>query len=453
MDITFLGGAGTVTGSRFLVTAGDTSILVDCGLFQGLKRLRLRNREHFPVDLRKLDAVVLTHAHLDHSGYLPVLVRDGYRGPIYCTPPTRDLCAILLPDSGRLQEEDARYANKRGFSKHHPAEPLYTERDALAVPRRMTPVALGEVLKVGSLRVRLVPAGHILGAAGVIIDDGETSVLFSGDLGRDDDLLMERPARPERVDYVVTESTYGDRLHDDISPIDALGMVLQRTLEREGTLLIPAFAVGRTQTLLYCLHALFQRGDVPRVPVYVNSPMATDVTELYLRHHAWHKLSEAQCRHMCKVAEFVTDVDASIELVRRKEPMVVVSASGMLTGGRVLHHLRALAPEARNTILLPGYQAPGTRGADLVAGAAEIKVHGRFVPVRAEIAQLNVLSAHADQRGILDWLGAIPEPPRGVFVVHGDPEAADTLRRQIDRELGFEAYVPDHQERVRLAKA
>jgi metallo-beta-lactamase family protein len=448
--IGFYGAVGTVTGSKYLVEASGARLLVDCGLFQGLKQLRLRNWAEPPFEPASLDAVLLSHAHLDHSGYLPALVRAGFSGPIYCTPPTRALCQILLPDSGRIQEEDAAYANRKKFSKHEPALPLYTERDALAALARFESVGFGAPIRLGTLRARLVPAGHILGAASVELSGERGTALFSGDLGRSDDLLMPPPAPPGDADWIVMESTYGDRSHGERDPLEAIAALLRRTCERGGVLLIPSFAVGRAQTLLYCLHEIFARGLAPRVPVFVNSPMATDVSALYEQFHGYHRLSAAEVATMCDVAEFVRSVEESRELAARRGPHVVISASGMATGGRVLHHLRALAPDARNTILMPGFQAAGTRGADLVAGAEAIKIHGEYVPVKAEVVQLDLLSAHADREDLCAWLGAAPRAPRQVYLVHGEPAAADALRRTLKGKLGREPHVPEYKEVIPL---
>lgn len=451
MELTFLGAAGTVTGSKTLVEAGGARVLVDCGLYQGVKQLRLRNWKPLPVEPASIDAVVLTHAHVDHSGYLPALVRDGFAGPVYCTAPTLALCEILLPDAGHLQEEDAGYANRKGFSKHAPALPLYTEADAEAALGALVARPFDVEFAAGPFRARLARAGHILGAASVELRHGDLRVLFSGDLGRPDDLLMHPPAPPGRPDYVVVESTYGDRLHAPVDPFDALGRILRATIERGGILLVPSFAVGRAQTMLYALHEIFARGLAPRVPVYVNSPMATDVTSLFRASCEHHRLAEELCESVCDVARFVRSVEESRQLAERREPAVIVSASGMATGGRVLHHLRALLPDARHTVLFPGFQAPGTRGDALVHGARSVKIHGVEVPVRAEVVQLDVFSAHADQADLLAWLGAAERRPRHAFVNHGEAVPADTLRREIQDRLDIPASVPEYRERVRLA--
>ena len=450
MELTFLGAAGTVTGSKFLVRDKNTRILVDCGLDQGVKNLRLRNWGFLPIRPTELDAVVLTHAHLDHSGYLPKLVADGFRGRIYASPPTIALAGILLPDAGRIQEEDARYANQRAFSKHSPALPLFGEKEAQTALRHLEPLEYGANLRVGNFELALSSAGHILGAASVRVSHGARSVLFSGDLGRDDDLLMLPPAAPPAADYVVIESTYGDRIHPPLDPIEKVADIMKRTFARGGTLLLPAFAVGRAQNLLFCMHEIFRRKLAPEVPVFLNSPMATNVTELYRRFENYHRLTKEQCHEVFDIARYVGSPAESRELSRRSGPLVIISASGMLTGGRVLHHVKALAPDARNTILLPGFQAPGTRGHALSSGAGEIKIHGSYVPVAAEVIQLDSLSAHADQGGLLTWLSACEPRPRMVFVVHGEPAPADTLRRKIEEELCCKARVPVYEERVTL---
>ncbi len=437
--VAFLGAAGTVTGSRYLVEAGGRRVMVDCGLFQGLKVLRRRNWTPPPVHPASLDAVLLTHAHIDHSGYLPALVRDGFGGPIWATPPTIDLCGILLPDAGRLQEEDAEYANRKGFSKHHPALPLYTEEDARRVLPHFRPLSLDEPLDLEGIRVDARPAGHILGAVSLRLTAGGERVLFSGDLGRKSDPIMPAPAPPAEAERILMESTYGDRLHEPGDPVDAVADVLSRTVERGGTLLVPAFAVGRSQLLLYCIVEATRRGKAPKVPVYLNSPMATDVSDLYVRHADWHRLTRDQIAALFREVHFVRSVDESKALVARRGPMVVISASGMLTGGRVLHHLKAVGPDPKSTVLLVGYQAAGTRGAALERGADHVKVHGSRVPIRCEVVSLGMFSAHADRDGLLAWLGSAPKPPREVLLVHGEPTSADDLRREIQDRLGWSA--------------
>jgi metallo-beta-lactamase family protein len=450
VQLTFLGAVGTVTGSKYLLEAEGQRILVDCGLYQGVKPLRLRNWQPLPAAPESIRAVLLSHAHIDHSGFLPVLLRDGFEGHAFCTPPTRDLCEILLPDSGHLQEEDAGYANRKGFSKHHPAMPLYTEADGKRAVSAISTLPFDAWNEAGCFRFRFRPAGHILGAASIEVEHRGRRVLFSGDLGRSEDLLMHPPVAPGDPDWIVVESTYGDRLHAKTDPFEVLAALLTRTVERGGILLIPSFAVGRTQTLLYCFHEIFRRGLAETVPVFVNSPMATDVTQLFRRSSDYHRLSDALCGAVCDVADYTRSIEESKQLSVRRDPAVILSASGMASGGRVLHHLRALAPEARNTILFPGFQAPGTRGEALVHGSSSIKIHGSQVPVAAEIRQLDIFSAHADQSELLAWLGACEAPPRRVFVTHGEAVAADTLRREIRDSLGYSATTPEYRQVVEL---
>ena len=447
----FLGANATVTGSRYLVEAGRFRILVDCGLFQGYKPLRLRNWAPFPIDPAAIDAVILTHAHLDHSGYLPRLMRLGFKGRVWCTHATKGLCGILLPDSGRLLEEEAGYANRAGTSKHHPAEPLYSEHDASQSLRQVHGVFFDEAFEpVPGVRASMRLQGHILGAAAVTLEYQGVRITFSGDIGRPHDPVMLAPAPPADSDWIVTESTYGDRAHPPGTLEQELGEVLRRVAIRGGVVVIPAFAVGRAQLLLHIIAQLQGSGQAPVVPVYLNSPMASGVTELYRVHPDLHRIGGADLDALERMTKVVTSVEASKALNRRKGPMVIVSASGMATGGRVLHHLIAFAPDPRNAIVLCGFQAGGTRGAAIAAGASTVRVYGQDVPIRAEVVQLAAASAHADASEILDWLRSAPRQPRGVFVTHGEPDAADALRVRIQRELGWTSHVPEYLERVEL---
>lgn len=452
MNLQFLGATGTVTGSKYRLTRGGHSLLVDCGLFQGYKQLRLRNWAPVPFDVTALGAVVLTHAHLDHSGYLPLLVKNGFRGPVYCTPATRDLCRILLADSGRIQEEDAEHANRHHYSKHAPAMPLYTEADAFRALEQFETRPWQQAFEpIPGLNAKLVTAGHLLGSSMARFDDGERSILFSGDLGRPHDLMMRPPAAPEPADVLVLESTYGNRRHEATDPVAQLGAVVARVAQRGGIVVIPAFAVGRTQTLLWCLHQLKQRGTIPAsLPVYLNSPMGVDATAIYRRHHDEHRLSHEECEAMCHAARIVNTVEESKTLNRRHGPMVILAGSGMATAGRVIHHLKAFASDPNNAIVLAGFQAGGTRGAALLAGADAIKIHGEYVAVRAEVVALSNLSAHADYEETLQWLRGFATPPKRVFLTHGEPDAADSLRKHIGETLGWHAEVPDYRDEVAL---
>lgn len=452
MKISFLGATGTVTGSKYLLTSGSRRILVDCGLFQGLKQLRLKNREPLSINPESIDAVVLTHAHIDHSGYLPLLVRNGFKGKVYCSRATRDLCNILLPDAGHLQEEEAEYLNRRGLSKHSPALPLYTQADAERSLALLAPVDFDEDIDLGDgLTLRLSPSGHILGSSFVLLKDSTTSILFSGDLGRPDDPIMPAPMRVRQADYLVIESTYGDRLHDPADPRIKLGEIINRTVARKGAVVIPVFAVGRAQELLYHIHMLKTAGTIADVPVYLNSPMAADVTQIYHQHRSEHRLSVAQCDAMCHAAHIVNSVEESKQLNSRTGPMIILAASGMATGGRVTHHLKAFAPDPRNTILFAGFQAAGTRGAAIMNGAESVKIHGEYVPVRAEVHSLSNLSAHADCAEIMSWLDGFEAPPRQTFITHGEPVAADMLRHRIEGTKQWNCLIPDYLQSVDLA--
>lgn len=451
MHLTFLGGVGTVTGSKYLAESSGRRILVDCGLFQGLKQLRLRNWAPSPVMLAGINSVVLTHAHLDHSGYLPVLVRDGYSGRVHCSPPTCDLCEILLPDSGFLQEKDAEFADRHGFSKHKPALPLYTRRDAERAVERLEPFAFGADQDLGGgASVRLQRGGHILGASIVELSWAGTTVVFSGDLGRYGDPMMVDPTSIGAADYLLVESTYGDRRHDRKNPEEALAEIVSRTVGRGGTVIIPAFAVGRAQSLLLHFDRLRRSGRLPNVPIFLDSPMAIDATELLCRYPDDHRLSAGECKSACAGAEYVRDVEASKNLTSNPMPKVIISASGMATGGRVLHHLKRYAPDPRSTILFTGFQAAGTRGAAMIGGAESVKIHGAYVPVRAEVANLSALSAHADADEILRWLRGFERAPRMTYITHGEPTASDVLRRRIQEELGWACKVPEPMEKVEL---
>jgi metallo-beta-lactamase family protein len=456
----FLGGAQSVTGSRFLLDAPGARVLVDCGLFQGLKELRLRNWRPLPVPPASIDAVVLTHAHVDHGGYLPALARDGFTGQVFATPGTAALCRIVLPDSGHVQEEDAAYANRRGYSKHSPALPLYTEEDARRMLPQFTAVDFDAPVEVApGVRATFRPAGHILGAATVslALDHVRRRVVtFSGDLGRPRHPILVPPAPPPASDVMLLESTYGDRRHDDAASLAAFESALARTAARGGVAVIPSFAVDRTEVVLLQLHELIEAGRVPQMPVYVDSPMALAALAEYrqaiaagspevhahLRDHA-DPFDPGQLREARTTEE-------SMALNAMPGPAVIISASGMATGGRVLHHLLHRLPDERNSVILPGYQAEGTRGRALLDGATTLKLLGRYVAVRAEIVHAPAFSVHADQGELLEWLRSAPAPPDTTFVVHGEPASSAALQRAIGASLRWPAAVPHYLEMVRL---
>ena len=446
VNISFLGGAGTVTGSKYLVRHGAESLLVDCGLFQGYKPLRLRNWTRLPIAPNQIDAVVLTHAHLDHSGYLPLLAREGFRGRVYATPGTRDLCGILLPDSGHIQEEDAAFANRHGFSKHAPALPLYTRQDALNSLKQIKAVDMHHLFEpIRSWQARFTSAGHILGAASVLLEVAGRRILFSGDLGRPDDVIMNPPDDPPPADTVLVESTYGDRQHPAEDVAAELAPALQRLAARGGVAVVPVFAVGRAQAVLHTIAQLKAQGAIPRaLPVFLDSPMAVHTTGLFDDHLGEHRLNLHQVHAMQRVATMVETPDQSKALAKRHGPMVILAASGMATGGRVLHHLALYAGNHRNMIILTGYQSPGTRGARFASGEKSVRIHGQEVAIEAEVVQLEAASAHADANQVLAWLRKMPKAPGQVYVVHGDMAASDRLRDRIEHELKWRAIVPEH---------
>ncbi|MCX4029665.1 MBL fold metallo-hydrolase [Endozoicomonas sp. SM1973] len=452
MKLQFLGGTGTVTGSKYLITYQDKKILVDCGLYQGVKNVRLRNWQQFPVNPAAITAIILTHAHLDHSGYIPALIKHGFSGPIYCTKATLALCNILLPDSGFLQEEDARYANKYKFSKHHPALPLYTEAEARDSLKLFVTKHYHETFElVTGLQITFNPVGHILGSSALLIKTKNCKILFSGDVGRNNDIIMQAPEPiKERPDYVVVESTYGDRRHEETDPYQLLEVVINQTVKHGGIILIPAFAVGRTQTVLYIIHQLKAKKAIPDIPVYLNSPMAISATEVFCQHYKEHKLSKEECHLIDKGTHFIRTAEESIALNNKKFPAIIISASGMASGGRVLHHLKTLVSHQKNSVVFVGFQAPGTRGDAMTHGATQIKIHGQYYPIKASVYHLDSLSAHGDYYEILHWLNQLTQPPKMTFVTHGEPVAADAMRLHIQDDLGWPVRVPDYLECVSL---
>ncbi len=450
-QLQFLGAAGTVTGSKYLLTHNGRKILIDCGLFQGAKALRLKNWEEFGVSPSEIESIILTHAHIDHSGYIPRLVKEGFQGKIYCTPATKELCQILLPDSGHLMEEEAEYLNRHKKTKHSPALPLFTVEEANAALSYFEAVPFHEKKSLGSdTSFEFNYAGHILGAASAIIDVAGKKIAFTGDIGRMSDSIFYPPEPLPEIDYLVTESTYGNRLHEQSNPLDDLATVINETYKRKGVILIPAFAVGRTQTVMNDLSRLRSQGRIPVFPMFLNSPMATNASKLFCEYKALHKLSEKECIETCEIVKYVRTIEESKSLNVRKGPMLIISASGMLTGGRILHHLKAFAPYPENSILLTGFQASGTRGDALERGAGDIKIHGDYVPVRAQITVMHNMSAHADYKEIIQWFSESQVNPERVFVTHGESSAADEFRRRLTETFGWQCSVPIQGELVVL---
>lgn len=443
MKITFLGAAQTVTGSKYLLSFDDKNILIDCGLYQGLSELRQRNWSSLPIAVDKIDAVILTHAHIDHSGYLPALINAGFKGVIYSTEGTRDLCEIMLPDSGHLQEHEAEIANRFGYSKHHPALPLYTEEDGRKALSYFKTVPFNKrIALTQDFSFEFLFAGHIIGAACVKIIYKNKTTVFSGDLGRPHDDVMKAPATIDAADYMILESTYGDRLHESESPRILLKEIINKTVKRGGSVIVPAFAVGRTQALLYYIFQLKREKAIPDLPVFLDSPMAIDSTKILLNHTDSLRLTPDECSSLHQVATYTRTVEESKSIDQMVMPKIIISASGMATGGRILFHLAAHAPNHRNTILLAGYQSAGTRGARLMNGETELKIHGKIVPVRAEIAMLNNISAHADYAEILDWLAQFKKMPNKIFLTHGESSAASALKEKIEARFSISCDIP-----------
>ncbi|MGH9257255.1 MAG: MBL fold metallo-hydrolase RNA specificity domain-containing protein [Vicinamibacterales bacterium] len=455
--LTFLGAARTVTGSKYLLEHGGSRVLIDCGLFQGLKELRLRNWEAFPVPPKSITAVVLTHAHLDHVGQVPRLVGQGYRGRIFCTGGTADLCRLVLPDSARIQEEDARQANRHGYSKHHPALPLYGEPDALRALTQLQPLGYDREIEVApGIAIRFAPAGHLLGSAYALVrlTPGK-AILFGGDLGRYGRPVLPDPADAVGADVVLVESTYGDRDHAADDNAEPLARVIRDTARRGGKVIIPAFAIGRVEELLYWVRRLEQEQRIPVLPVYVDSPMAAEALRFYTARVS--ELDPDMRPAQKGVAAFgstrfqtVPSPQESKALTASHKSAIVISASGMATGGRVLHHMAAALPDPKHTMLFVGYQAAGTRGRQLVDGAREVKIHGRLVPVAAQIVKIDSMSAHADRGEILRWLRTLPRKPERLCLVHGEPQPMKALQTRVNEQLGWDALMPAHGERIEI---
>ena len=458
MKLTFLGAVGTVTGSRFAVSTPAGTVLVDCGLFQGPRQIRERNWADFPLNPADISAVVLTHAHLDHCGYVPALVRDGFTGPIYATPNTAALAAIVLRDSAKLQEEDTDFARRKGFSRHAEPRPLYGLEDAEQAIAQFRVVEFRtDVSPVPGVTVRFDPAGHILGSSIVTVSDGIRTIVFSGDLGRDNHPLLRPPSPPDGADVVVLESTYGDRVHEETdAEIELLAQAITRTIKRKGTVVIPAFAVDRTEVLLKALHDLQDTNRIPKVPIHVDSPMALAAMRVYRE-----AITDGDAELLTAAVAQGPDIIDPQNLFEATTPdeskrldtggaRIILSASGMGSGGRVVHHLKALLPDPDNTVILAGYQAVGTPGRALLDGARELKFHGEYVKVRAEIVDIGAFSVHADADELMEWLTSTRERPREVFIVHGEPQASAALAQRIEDELDLIAVVPDLGERVTI---
>ena len=461
-NLQFLGATGTVTGSKYLLEVGGNRAIIDCGLFQGFKELRERNWEPLAVNPASIGWALVTHAHIDHTGYLPRLVRDGFTGPIYATTATADLMKIMLPDSARLQEEDAEYANRKGFTKHKPALPLYTERDAEDALRHVRATHYNQDVRLSKfINARFIPAGHILGSSFIHFDITENgrepfTILFSGDVGRYDEPILNDPSAIDEADYLLVESTYGDRLHEDSDPKTRLAEIINATAERGGKIIIPAFAVGRTQLLVYYLRELEDEGRIPVLPVSVDSPMGAEATRLYSRHKEDHDFDMQRIANLkrnplaTRNFHLVQGRGGSKALSAEKGPAIIVSASGMATGGRVLHHLARFLPDPASTVIFVGYQGAGTRGRRLQDGEKEVKIHGQFVPVNARIESIGSLSAHADSAELLRWLGGFKRPPRTTFLIHGEPDSSAALRDKIVKDLGWNVVIPTYKEVVEL---
>lgn len=447
MKIVFLGGTETVTGSKYLIETATTRLLVDCGLFQGYKWLRKRNWQPIPLGIEAVDGIVLTHAHLDHSGYVPVLYQAGYRGPVFAQEATADLCHIMWPDSGRLQQEDAKFLGKHGLSKHEKPQPLYDEKTALASLKLLQPVAFEQTFAVGDIHIRLQAAGHILGAASVIIEAEGRRVAFSGDIGRPNDVMMKPPETLPAVDLLLLESTYGDRCHQHADSAEQqLADVVNECSGSGGVLLIPSFSVGRAQLMQYLLVKLMTENRIPRQPIFLDSPMAINVSEIYRRHHTLHKLSQHDCQRAFNTVIYTRSVDESKAIASQAGPHIIIAGSGMATGGRILHHFKRWLSDHRATVLFSGHQAGGTRGAKMLQGVESIKVHGQWLPVKARIRQLDGLSGHADYQELTDWLKQSQlRQDTPIQLVHGEPDALETFRDFLRQKTNFDVDIADYQ--------
>jgi metallo-beta-lactamase family protein len=451
ISIQLLGAAGTVTGSKHLLKTSTTNVLIDCGLYQGLKKLREKNREPFPFNVKMIDAVVITHAHLDHCGYLPVLVKNGYKGRILMTSPTKELVELILLDSAKIQEEEAKLANLEGFSKHTPALPLYTESDVNKVLELIETHQDRERIRISEdVTFEFIKNGHILGSCSLEFHIDGRKIIFSGDLGRTNDDLLNAPETLEGGEFLVLESTYGDRLHPKEDVLSILEKVIFDTWERGGTTIIPSFAVGRAQEMLYLINELKDQKRIPPIPVYLDSPMGTSATEIFQRYSGWHKISNKKIYNLDRHVTFVKDAHETQRVIKDEKRKIVIAASGMITGGRVLNYISQLGWDPLNTILLVGYQGEGTRGRSLKEGAKELKIRGKYIQIGAEIQSIESLSAHADQQQMLDWVKSMNEIPQKIILVHGEPTAQNVFRVKLQDELGAEVIVPELMDEINL---
>lgn len=444
INIHFLGAAGTVTGSKYLIDTGDRKILIDCGLFQGLKELRLKNWEHLPVEVSEIDMVLLTHGHLDHTGYLPRLVKQGFNGPIYGTNPTLDIAKIILNDSAKIQEQEAERANKEGYSKHSPAEPLYDLKDVEKTVLHFNGIPQSQWIPLfDGIKARFQYNGHILGATYIELDVNGKRFVFSGDIGRTNDLLLYPPLKPEKADVLFIESTYGGRFHpDEVEAVPQIEKLVNDTIKRGGSLFVPSFSVERAQLMMLIFWKLLKENKIPKVQMIMDSPMGASVLELFHRTGDWHRLEDNECDEMCSHFTVVSSYRETMELRTDNKPKIVIAGSGMLTGGRMLNYLETQAQNPNNTLLFVGYQAEGTRGRKLLEGDKELKVYGKWVPFNMEVAEIQGLSAHADHTELINWMSEIKNKPVRIFIVHGEKEGAEALQKGIKETYALDAEIP-----------
>lgn len=449
MDITlsFLGAAKCVTGSKTLIEIDNLKILVDCGLFQGLKSLRLLNWELPQFDVKNLDFILLTHAHLDHTGFLPILIKNGFRGRILCSKPTMEATQVILLDSAKIQEEDAFLANKEGYSKHNPAQPLYTVEDAKSVFGFFQIINEGEYIDLSeNVKAKFNYNGHIIGATSIEIDINGKTFLFSGDLGRENDLILRDPIKPSNVDYLFLESTYGGRVHPDDWK-EKLVKIVNKAYKKGGTILIPSFAVERAQLIMYLLSLLKKKGDIPDLPIYMDSPMGNNIMDIFKKNNEWHKFQESDYELISKNISSVSSLKETLRLMKNPSAKIIIAGSGMASGGRILSYFENYLDDPKATIILVGYQAEGTRGRDLLEGVKEIKLHGKYFKVKAKIENIQGLSAHADQNEILSWLNNLTNPPKKTFIIHGEEESSNILKEKLNILLNYDCYVPSLNEK------